>query len=345
MSVTPRHFPSPESGHAPTVRRALWLLPLVSLIGICLPTQTQAAAPYCVSTGSVQLDFGTVTSTSYRDAETAIQISCTGSTSNLITPAAVRACVFIGEGTPSGMAPRRMTDGNGAYMRYDLYGDPGRSRLIGPRGSRHPVHSITFSLNPRQIRQLSIPIYGRAPAGQSLPATSAYKGVPYGSVVRYSYGLLHTPLENECRDGIAGHLGGTGETAVGWSGVNARMANTCKITTATDLDFGTVSGLPVALEQTSVITLKCATNATWRVTLNNGTNALAGARTMTSGSARIGYELYRDAARLERWGSTVATGVSGTSAEQSLTVYGRIPALADTVPGNYRDVVTVTLTY
>lgn len=292
----------------------------------------------------MRLDFGTVTSTSHRDAATILDVTCGGST-NLPAQIVMRLCVFIGEGNPTGMAPRRLTDDNGSFLNYDLYANANRSQLIGPLGSSYPIYSTVITLNPAQILAVPIPIYGRIPAGQNPSATSAYRGAPYNSVVRYSYGLVHTPSESDCRDGRPGSLGGIGSTEFNWSGVTGRMANTCHITTATDLDFGTVGGLTEALDQTSVIKLKCAASTNWRVTLNNGANTLAGARYMTSGSTRIGYELYRDAGRLQRWGSTDATGVSGTSAEQSLTVYGRIPAVADTVTGSYRDVITVTLTY
>lgn len=344
MPVIPRHSPSRGSTRNASACWALLLLATLALL-LSLPVPTHAAEPYCVSPQSLQLDFGTITSTSYKDARTTLDVTCGGSTTNLITPIVMRLCMFIGEGTPSGMAPRRLTDGNGGYLNYDLYANANRSQLIGPLGSNHPIYSTVINLKPAQILVVPFEIFARIPAGQNPSATSTYRGAPYNSVVRYSYGFVHTPSESDCRDGRPGTLGGTGSTAFHWSGVDARIANTCRITTATDLDFGSVGSLTQAQDQTSVIKVKCAANSNWRVTLNNGANALAGARYMASGSTRIGYELYRDAGRLQRWGSTTATGVSGNSAEQSLTVYGRIPAAANTVSGSYRDVITVTLTY
>lgn len=344
MPVIPWRQRSRSSARSASTWRVLLLLATLALL-LSLPTTAQAAAPYCRATENVRLDFGTVTSTSQRDATTSLVIECVGSTDNLILPVYFQACVFVGEGTPTGMAPRRMINGNGDHMKYDLYTNSSYNQLIGPSNSNYPLYSFSFNLPPREVRRFSIFFHGRVHAGQNLPATSVFSGKPQGSVVRYSYGFVHVPTESDCRDGRAGHLGGAGSAPFDWSSVDARMANTCHITTATDLDFGTVGRLTEALDQTSVIKLKCAASTNWQVTLNNGANALAGARYMTSGSTRIGYELYRDAGRLQRWGSTTATRVSGTSAEQSLTVYGRIPAVADTVTGSYRDVITVTLTY
>lgn len=163
-----------------------------------------------------------------------------------------------------------------AYMNYDLYSDSSRTLMIGTPGSNHPLHSATFGVAPRTTYYHDFPIHGRVRAGQNLPATSAYKGLPTNSMVRYSYGYAYTPTESECRAGTPGHFGGAGIANYTWSGIHARVANTCRTSTATDMDFGTAGGLAAALEQTSAIRFKCPTNTAWHITLNDGAYAQAG---------------------------------------------------------------------
>lgn len=320
------------------------MLPLAS----SLPLPAYAAAPYCQVLNTPSIEFGTVSPPNRRDVQTWLEVDCFGSTSNLIVPAQIRICVFIGEGSPLGMQPRRMSNGSGAYLNYDLYSDAARTRPIGPRNAaQYPLYSFNAQVSPLTVHRFSVPIYGRVHANQDPPATAPYKGYPQDTIVRYSYGLsfTHIPTEDQCFQGQSGHVGGAGIANFSWSGTFARMANTCRIATATDLDFGTVDGLPGVLEQTSLIQVSCSANTSWRVTLNDGLNALSGTRRMASGANRINYDLYRDAAHQQRWGNTSTTGVAGTTAEQSLTVHGRIPAQPDAPPGSYGDVITVTVTY
>ena len=323
--------------------RTVWLSAFL-LASLPLPVLAQS----CTVTGPLQLNFGTVTAAARSDAQTTLQLTCQGPADLWsILPAQFNVCVFVGEGTPAGIAPRRMSNGNGAFMNYDLYADPARTQLVGPLGSAYPVYSLSFDVGVRQSRQLSIPLYGRVPAGQNLPAAFPYLGTPGASVVRYSYGYVLTPSVDDCRNGAAGAGGGAGQTAFTWTGVTANYANSCHINAASDMDFGRSDGLASPREQTSTISLQCPIGAPWSVTLNDGANAAGGTRRMASAGNRITYELYRDASRLERWGSSPATGVAGIGTDNPslLIVYGRIPAQPGTRAGSYTDTVTVTLTY
>ena len=102
-------------------------------------------------------------------------------------------------------------------------------------------------------------------------------------------------------------------------------------------------------DQTSVITVRCPLNTSWTLGLNNGINAAGTTRRMRSGTQYVTYELYRNAARTLRWGSTAGQLVTGTGAgvanPVNTTVYGRVPVQAMVPGGSYADTVTVTLTY
>jgi len=68
------------------------------------------------------------------------------------------------------------------------------------------------------------------------------------------------------------------------------------------------------------------------------------------GGARLGYSLYRNAARTLVWGNTTGTGgnTQGSTGNGSLTsfpVYARIPAQTIPPAGTYSDVVGFTVQY
>ena len=54
---------------------------------------------------------------------------------------------------------------------------------------------------------------------------------------------------------------------------------------------------------------------------------------MLNGTNQLAYSLFRDAGRTQNWGQTIGTDTTtgtGTGANQTLTIYGRVPA--QTVP-------------
>lgn len=322
-----------------------YLLTLAVLL--CVVPLHVRAAPYCSLSSSPTLDFGAVSAASYQDTQTSLTLNCNGGTATLLTAALVRVCLFVGTGTASAIQPRLMSNGAGALMRYDLYADTARSMLIGPHSSGYPLYSISFRIAPRENLNIRIPIYGRVPAGQNLPAGTPYRDIPYGSYVRYSYGYIHAPTESNCRDRIPGHVGGAGDIYFNWGGVHASVLRSCRVSTLSNLNFGTSVGLRSGREKNVTAQLKCTTDVAWQVTLDDGLHAQAGKRFMAAGGERVGYDLYRDPSRLGRWGSTQSSAVSGTGtgAIQELKVYGHVPAQTDAMPGTYLDTVTMTLTY
>ncbi len=137
--------------------------------------------------------------------------------------------------------------------------------------------------------------------------------------------------------------------------VNANVASVCYVS-GTTLDFG--SGLdPIAgtvpVDTSATMTVRCTQTTPWTVSLDAGLNAggptVFAARRMVNAGHTLAYQLYTDAARTTIWGNgsggTATTSGTGTGGTQSLTVYGRLPALSGAVPGTYADTVTVTVTY
>jgi spore coat protein U-like protein len=132
--------------------------------------------------------------------------------------------------------------------------------------------------------------------------------------------------------------------------VQATIAATCTINSASTLNFGTLGVLASNTDQTSTIQVACTNTTPYNIGLDVGTGsgATVAVRKLTSGGATVNYSLYSDSGRTTVWGTTIGTdtvAATGSGAAQSYTVYGRIPAQTTPAPGNYADTITVTVTY
>ncbi|WP_422017337.1 spore coat U domain-containing protein [Roseateles sp.] len=137
--------------------------------------------------------------------------------------------------------------------------------------------------------------------------------------------------------------------------VQATVISSCQVA-GTSLNFGnSIDPLATAtpLDATSTLSVVCTNTTPYTVALNAGANAGGasnfGARTMKSGTQTLGYQLYLDSGRSTVWGDGTASSSTsagtGTGSTQTLTLYGRLPSLANVVPGAYTDTVTVTVSY
>lgn len=134
--------------------------------------------------------------------------------------------------------------------------------------------------------------------------------------------------------------------------VSATVLDNCTVI-ATPMAFGAaITGLGSAdIDSTSTLTLACTPNANYNVALDNGSNALSGARRM-KGTVRgefLPYEIYTSSAHATRWGQTRGTdtvGGTATGGIASLTAYGRIAKGTSAVSADaYTDTVTVTVNF
>ena len=137
--------------------------------------------------------------------------------------------------------------------------------------------------------------------------------------------------------------------------VTATIISSCTVS-GTTLNFGNaIDPLAAAtpLDATSTLSVTCSNTTPYTVSLNAGSNAGGAsnfsARAMKSGSRSLAYQLYLDTGRATVWGDGTATSSTlagtGTGSVQTLNIYGRLPSLANVVPGAYSDTVTVTITY
>lgn len=133
--------------------------------------------------------------------------------------------------------------------------------------------------------------------------------------------------------------------------VKITITESCTIsdTAATDVEFGThASSAAANIDAQGTLVVNCTPNTDYDIALDNGQHYDTDRR-MEGQGYFVPYALYRDASRDQAWGATIGTDTlagTGTGANQSIPVYGRVAAGATNVPaGNYSDTVTATVTF
>lgn len=140
-------------------------------------------------------------------------------------------------------------------------------------------------------------------------------------------------------------------TATGQFQVTLTLQAECRLTSASDLAFGTSGVIQSTISASSAIGVQCTNTTPYNIGLSAGagSGATVTTRKMTAGSgATVNYSLYRDSAHTQVWGNTVNTDTAsgtGNGAVQTLTVYGSVPVQTTPAAGNYSDTVQVTVTY
>jgi spore coat protein U-like protein len=141
------------------------------------------------------------------------------------------------------------------------------------------------------------------------------------------------------------------QTATTSFNVSLTITAECKIISASDLNFGSVGVISSNIDVNSAIVVQCTNNTGYFLGLSAGLGAGAtvATRKMTGGtpSGTVDYSLYTTAARSTVWGDTgtARQAGTGTGANQTYTVYGRVAPQTTPAPGGYTDTITVTLTY
>ena len=124
----------------------------------------------------------------------------------------------------------------------------------------------------------------------------------------------------------------------------------CTVLTAEmvfDVSAGPDSG---PIDSSTQIEIECTRLALFRVDLDTGSNASGTQRRMRNPSGDfLPYEIYRNAARTQVWGSgwgNAPWGIAWGLGRGSMTAYGRIASLpANLSAGTYEDVVTISITF
>lgn len=148
-------------------------------------------------------------------------------------------------------------------------------------------------------------------------------------------------------------VGGTAQaqTAQTTMDVTATVVEAC-VVAANNLTFGSYDPTSSAPKDASTsIAVTCTPGTIFTVALSQG--AASGAtvtdRQMVSGANRLRYGLFSDAARITNIGDTPGVdalpAITARVAPSVQSIFGRIPPQQTVPAGDYRDTVTVTVTY
>ncbi|QWT19905.1 spore coat U domain-containing protein [Bacillus sp. NP157] len=337
-----------------------WLALLLLACTALFAAPRAEATTICSITSVTGLAFGPVDPTSTNvDASGTINYTCSYSGAlGILFGSYITMCFSIGADDQGAFAPRTILDPLGDRMQYGLYKDSNRTSIWGvvnnPTYAPFVVQGQIPILNNGTVFVGSLPFYGRVPSGQISLSPGAYTGTLLGgtasNALTYSYNEALLSIGTYPASCTAGGTVAATTVAGPSITVTASVAPKCTLATATDLNFGSVNGLlRTATDQTSLVRATCTNRAAYQVGLDNGQNATGTTRRMIGpGGKYVTYELYRDSQRTLRWGTALNTDTataSGNGSQQTLTVYGRLPAQAAATAGAYSDVVTITITY
>jgi len=130
--------------------------------------------------------------------------------------------------------------------------------------------------------------------------------------------------------------------------VRIEIVAACSVSAA-DLDFGPyASNSPTPAQGQTVIQLHCGPGSVAELSLDAGTgpgrNTSRRRMGQDLGSDRMDYDLYQDPGRTIHWGDRSGVDtleVETTGLQQTIPVYGQIPARQRVRDGTYSDEITV----
>ena len=315
------------------------------LIVLCGLFATQSAQARCTASVTA-LNFGSINPVTAGavDVNATVDYSCSSIISLL---SYIKVCIEIGPGPND-------TDVNSRFLphatvtsdrlAYNVYSNAARNIVIG---------NVYGSASPPIIRQ-------HGPYAVTLLATANGSQTVYGRIaasnpfMQRSVGQYNASLMVTVRMAVISLIDllpciDTTPAVVPMA-VTAQMLSACQIT-ATPLGFGSQpSNFSSALQSTSDINSSCTKGTAYQIGLNNGLYASGNQRRMRSASGQyINYELYKNAARSQRWGMALNTPETltgqATGSSQKATVYGQVNPQAGLRAADYKDTVTVTITY
>lgn len=322
--------------------RSILLCILVALSALVMVKPAQAACSASV-TG---MNFGQINPVTpgVLDVNASVQFECSSIISLL---SYIKVCIEIGPGPQDSSVNDRFmthTTVSSDKLAYNVYSDPARTQVIGNvYGSGSPP--VILQYGPYAVTLLATAkgtqtVYGRIAAANPFMQRSVGQYTSSLTVtVRMSVVTLIDLLPCSLSD-----------PAVVQMPVSAQLLSACQIS-ATPLNFGSQpSNFSSSVLSASSINSTCTKNTSYQIGLSNGLNADGNQRRMRSDTGQyINYELYQNASRTQRWGSALNTAETltgtATGVSQNATVYGRVDPQAGLEAANYKDTVTVTITY
>lgn len=145
-------------------------------------------------------------------------------------------------------------------------------------------------------------------------------------------------------------LGAFAVDATGNLSVSANVQNVCT-TSGGSIEFGTYDpAAGSAKDVAGTFSVQCTNGGTASIKLDQGQNGTGSldnpVRRLKHGTADyLGYQLYADGLREIPWEGTIGQPFTGSGDADEVSVYGRMAAGQNAIPGDYADTVTITVTY
>jgi spore coat protein U-like protein len=313
-----------------------------------------ARADNCTAS-MTDVNFGAISPIAGSDyyANGTLSVTCTillGSLGTLVLPTAT-ICVNL-EGGSGGTIAARMMQNGGQTLPFNLYRDNtyAAASIWGSTsgGAAQPVTTTMTGVLGIGTQTTNFTIYGKIPAaslsgvrtqnGSDTVYTASFAGA--GSI-QYAFAGLLAPA-TACK---------TGTTVPFSFKATATVTNSCFISTTPLAFAGDNRVLSAAVRTRGSVGVLCTAGAPYQVSLNGGSVANnPGARKMASALSpdTIRYDISNTLdGPLWGDGSNGTSMVSGTGSggQQTLPLFGRVPAQKTPAPGDYKDTVIATLMF
>jgi spore coat protein U-like protein len=218
-------------------------------------------------------------------------------------------------------------------------------------GATQTVHKVTgpsantlqYNMFRNSTRTLN---WGQTPPTDTVNATGTGSAQTFSIYPRMPAG--QSGLPGTYTDQVLIAVSGFGVYRSTTFTVTATILPSCTLTSAS-LSFGNYAD--IVNDASAILTVRCSNGTPYNVGLSAGTapGATVSTRKMTGpGSALLNYNLFRNTGRTINWGNTIGTDTqtgTGSGANQSVYIYGRLPAQQRVTPGTYADTVVATITY
>jgi len=300
----------------------------------------QALTPACsASVGMLRFGNVDVLAGARVDAVSTLTVTCSGGPSD--AGHAVRICASMGPGQSASFPPRTLVNG-ASILRFEIYPDLSGATPWGAWGGGYGTGSgITIDLplvNGAGVAHRSV--YGSIFPSQQGTPPGFYVNNFADAATSFVYALDAAATPCAMLGGIPASYAFLASATV--------QAN-CDIAT-NDLSFGTIGTIVNAIDSQTTLLMTCSAGLPFTIGLDGGRSQATDPanRRMTGVGGAIYYGLYTNAGRTQAWGATgIANTFAGTgsAALQSIPIYGRLRSAQTPPPGQYSDVIVVTVTY
>lgn len=290
----------------------------------------------CWNSNNASFSFGTVTAGQTATTSSQLPFTCNNSTT---APLYVRACLNMVDKAPFAMNPNGVS---GYPLYFNIYvGTDG----VTPLSSDSSYYGqLDYVIAAGGSSEQEFRLIGRLVAGQNHLVAMDYYNYNFASNIKFSSASSSAQLPS------CAAMPSTNTRQVN-SMASATVKNGCTLDQVSDLNFGQQSpstSTSLSGTSSSTITVTCPVNTTFSIGLGSGLHSQQSTRYLCNSNDNqcVSYQLYQDAGHSKVWDDTnTQTVLSATGTSQSLTVYGVVPSQNWPTPGNYSDIVTVTLNY